>query len=379
MKIFRIGVIAGDGIGNEVVPEGIRVLEAAARRYGFSFEWRPFDWSCERFLKTGKMMPEDGLEQLRNFDAIFLGAVGRPDVADHVSLWGLLIPIRRAFRQYVNLRPVRLLQGIESPLKRWGPGEIDFMIVRENNEGEYSNIGGRIYEGTDEEVAVQQTVFTRRGVNRILRYAFELARKRGKHLTSATKSNGIIHTMPFWDECFHAMAAEFPNVRTDQYHIDILTAHFVRHPDWFDVVVGSNLFGDILSDLGPAVVGSIGIAPSGNLNPEKEFPSMFEPVHGSAPDIFGKKIANPIGQIWSGAMMLRHLGVEEAATAVERAIEETLAEGKVRTPDIGGKNSTEELGAAIAEAVNSAAESKRATKHTGKKQARPNRRIAGRK
>ena len=353
MKTFRIAVIAGDGIGNEVVPEGIRVVEAAGKKFGFGLEWMPFDWSCERFLKIGKMMPDNGLDQLRRFDAIFLGAVGRPDVADHVSLWGLLIPIRRSFRQYVNLRPVRLLPGIESPLKRWNPGEIDFDIVRENNEGEYSNIGGRIYEGTDEEVVVQQSVFTRRGVNRILRYAFELARKRGKHLTSATKSNGIIHTMPFWDECFRAMASEFLDVRTDQYHIDILTAHFVRHPDWFDVVVGSNLFGDILSDLGPAVVGSIGIAPSANLNPEKEFPSMFEPVHGSAPDIFGKKIANPIGQIWSGAMMLRHLGAEDAATAVERAIEETLASGKVRTPDIGGKNSTEEMGAAIAEKIGS--------------------------
>lgn len=370
MKTFQIAVIAGDGIGNEVVPEGIRVLEAAARRFGFGFEWHPFDWSCERFLKIGKMMPEDGLDQLRKFDAIFLGAVGRPDVADHVSLWGLLIPIRRAFRQYVNLRPVRLLQGIESPLKRWGPGEIDFMIVRENNEGEYSNIGGRIYEGTDEEVVVQQSVFTRRGVNRILRYGFELAQTRGKHLTSATKSNGIIHTMPFWDECFRAMGGEFPDVRTDQYHIDILTAHFVRHPDWFDVVVGSNLFGDILSDLGPAVVGSIGIAPSGNLNPEREFPSMFEPVHGSAPDIFGKKIANPIGQIWSGAMMLRHLGAEEAANAVERAIEETLAEGKVRTPDIGGKDSTEALGIAIADAVKSGAsrQQKNASRGTERKQ-----------
>jgi tartrate dehydrogenase/decarboxylase/D-malate dehydrogenase len=353
VKTFRIAVIAGDGIGNEVVPEGIRVLEAAGKKFGFGFEWTPFDWSCERFLKTGKMMPNDGLEQLRRFDAIFLGAVGMPEVPDHVSLWGLLIPIRRAFRQYVNLRPVRLLPGIESPLKRWNPGEIDFDIVRENNEGEYSNIGGRIYEGTDEEVVMQQTVFTRRGVNRILRYAFELARRRGKHLTSATKSNGIIYTMPFWDECFRAMASEFPDVQTDRYHIDILTAHFVRHPDWFDVVVGSNLFGDILSDLGPAIVGSIGIAPSANLNPEKEFPSMFEPVHGSAPDIFGKQIANPIGQIWSGAMMLRHLGAEKAAEAVERAIEETLASGKVRTPDIGGKNSTEELGVAIAENIGS--------------------------
>ena len=379
MKTFQVAVIAGDGIGNEVMPEGIRVLEAASRRFGFGFEWQLFDWSCERYLKAGAMMPADGLDQLRRFDAIFLGAVGRPDVPDHVSLWGLLIPIRRGFRQYVNLRPVRLLEGIESPLKRWGAGEIDFTIVRENNEGEYSNIGGRIYEGTDEEMAVQQTVFTRRGVNRILRYAFELARRRGKHLTSATKSNGIIHTMPFWDECFHGMAAEFADVRTDQYHIDILTAHFVRHPDWFDVVVGSNLFGDILSDLGPAVVGSIGIAPSANLNPEKEFPSMFEPVHGSAPDIFGKKIANPIGQIWSGAMMLRHWGVEEAAAAVERAIEETLAKARVRTPDIGGNNSTEELGAAIAENVRHGGLEARKQEIRGKEPGRPRKANAQRR
>jgi tartrate dehydrogenase/decarboxylase / D-malate dehydrogenase len=296
-------------------------------------------------------MPDDGLRQLRPFDAIFLGAVGHPGVPDHVSLWGLLIPIRRTFRQYVNLRPVRLFDGIESPLKKWKPGQIDFTIVRENNEGEYSNIGGRLYEGTDDEMAVQQTVFTRRGVNRVLRFAFELARKRKKHLTSATKSNGIIHTMPFWDECFRAMAAEFPDIRTDQFHIDILTAHFVRNPDWFDVVVGSNLFGDILSDLGPAVVGSIGIAPSANLNPEGEFPSMFEPVHGSAPDIAGKRIANPIGQIWSGAMMLRHLGLPEAADAVENAIADVLAEKNVRTPDIGGTASTRELGSAIASRV----------------------------
>jgi tartrate dehydrogenase/decarboxylase / D-malate dehydrogenase len=351
MKMFNIAVIAGDGIGKEVVPEGIRVLEAAAQRFGFQWNWRPFGWSCETYVKTGKMMPADGLGQLRPFDAIFLGAVGHPDVPDHVSLWGLLIPIRRTFRQYVNLRPVRLFEGIETPLKNWKPGEIDFCIVRENNEGEYSNIGGRLYEGTEDEIAVQQTIFTRRGMNRVLRFAFELACHRRKHLTSATKSNGIIHTMPFWDECFRAMALTFPDVRTDQFHIDILTAHFVRHPDWFDVVVGSNLFGDILSDLGPAVVGSIGIAPSANLNPEKEFPSMFEPVHGSAPDIAGKGIANPIGQIWSGAMMLRQLGVPEAADAVENAITDVLAHGKVRTPDIGGTASTEEMGAAIASRV----------------------------
>jgi tartrate dehydrogenase/decarboxylase / D-malate dehydrogenase len=347
MKTFHIAVIPGDGIGKEVVPEGIRVLEAAGERFGFRFNWHNFDWSCETYVKTGKMMPADGLQQLRPYDAIFLGAVGHPNVPDHVSLWGLLIPIRRGFRQYANLRPIRLLDGIETPLKNWKPGQIDFCIVRENNEGEYSNIGGRIYDGTEEEMAVQQSVFTRRGVNRVLRFAFELARKRRKHLTSATKSNGIMHTMPFWDECFHQMAAEYPDVRTDQFHIDILSAHFVRHPDWFDVVVGSNLFGDILSDLGPAVVGSIGIAPSGNLNPEKEFPSMFEPVHGSAPDIAGKGIANPIAQIWSGAMMLRHLGASEAADAIENAIAEVLAKSEVRTADIGGQATTKEMGSAI--------------------------------
>jgi len=327
------------------------VLEAAAARFGFKLDWHSFNWSCETYLASGAMMPSDGLNHLRSFDAIYLGAVGRPDVPDHISLWGLLIPIRRTFRQYVNLRPVRLLDGIETPLKNRKPADIDFTIVRENNEGEYSNIGGRIYEGTSEETVVQQTVFTRTGVDRVLRFAFNLARSRRKHLTSATKSNGIIHTMPFWDERFRILSAEYPDIRTDQYHIDILTAHFVRHPDWFDIVVGSNLFGDILSDLGPAVAGSIGMAPSANLNPEKEYPSMFEPVHGSAPDISGKGIANPIGQIWSGALMLRHLGAFAAADAVEDAIAKTLAESAVRTPDIGGSSSTNELGEAIAQRV----------------------------
>jgi tartrate dehydrogenase/decarboxylase / D-malate dehydrogenase len=350
-KIFEIAVIPGDGIGKEVVPEGIRVLEAAGRRFGLNFNWRNFDWSCETYIKTGRMMPEDGLAQLRPYDAIFLGAVGYPGVPDHVSLWGLLIPIRRVFNQYVNLRPVRLLQGVETPLKNFKAGQIDFLVVRENSEGEYSEVGGRIFQGTDREMAVQETIFTRLAVDRILRYAFELARKRKSHVTSATKSNGIIHTMPFWDERFRSIAQEYPDVRTDQFHIDILTAHFVRHPDWFDVVVGSNLFGDILSDLGPAVVGSIGIAPSANLNPEREYPSMFEPVHGSAPDIAGQGIANPIGQIWSGAMMLRHFGAAQAADAIEKAIEDVLAEGKVRTPDIGGKANTQQLGKAIAERV----------------------------
>jgi tartrate dehydrogenase/decarboxylase/D-malate dehydrogenase len=348
---YRVAVIAGDGIGREVVPEGIVALEAAARRYGFALEWREFDWSCETYAKTGRMMPEDGLDQLRSFDAVFLGAVGYPGVPDHVSLWGLLIPLRRNFQQYINLRPVRLLAGVDTPLKNRAPGDIDFYVVRENNEGEYSEIGGRLFAGTENEMAMQESVFTRRGCDRVMRYAFELARTRKNHVTSATKSNGIIHTMPFWDERFAAVARDYPDVKTDQYHIDILTAHFVRHPDWFDVVVGSNLFGDILSDLGPAVVGSIGIAPSGNINPEREYPSMFEPVHGSAPDIAGRGIANPIGQIWSGAMMLEHFGEVDAAAAVERAIAEVLAEGGTRTPDLGGNAGTKDLGAAVTAAI----------------------------
>ncbi len=350
-KNYRIAVIAGDGIGREVMPEGIAAMEAAARAYGFGFQWHEFDWSCARYVNMGTMMPEDGLERLRLYDSVYLGAVGHPEVPDHVSLWGLLIPLRRGFHQYVNLRPVRLLAGVQSPLRDRAPGDIDFYVVRENNEGEYSEIGGRLHAGSEYEMAMQEAVFTRRGCDRIMRYAFELARTRKKHVTSATKSNGIIHTMPFWDERFAAVARDYPDVKTDQYHIDILTAHFVRHPDWFDVVVGSNLFGDILSDLGPAVVGSIGIAPSGNINPEREYPSMFEPVHGSAPDIAGRGVANPIGQIWSGAMMLDHLGESEAASAVERAITEVLAEGGTRTPDLGGNAGTTDLGAAITAAI----------------------------
>ena len=343
---YKIAVIEGDGIGREVVPEGLRVLEAAGRRFDISFSWQHYDWSCETYLRTGRMMPEDGIQQLREFDAIFLGAVGSPQVPDHVSLWGLLIPIRRAFQQYVNLRPVRLLKGIESPLRR--PGVIDFCIVRENNEGEYSEIGGRLYRDTDAELAMQETVFTRRGCDRVMRYAFELAQSRHRHLTSATKSNGIIHTMPFWDERFSHVAQDFPHIRTDRYHIDILAAHFVAHPDWFDVIVASNLFGDILSDLGAAVVGSIGLLPSANLNPERTFPSMFEPVHGSAPDIAGKGIANPIAQIRSAAMLLHHLGHVNAAQAVEQACESVLEGSDIRTPDIGGKAGTRDLGEAIA-------------------------------
>ncbi|MCA1940353.1 MAG: tartrate dehydrogenase [Caenispirillum bisanense] len=351
-KTYKIAVIPGDGIGKEVVPEGIRVLEAVGAKFDIAFQWDEKDWSCERWQATGRMMPEDALAGIRGHDGIFLGAVGWPTVPDHVSLWGLLIPIRREFRQYVNLRPVRLFEGVRSPLADRAPGDIDFMIVRENNEGEYSEMGGRLNKGTPDEVVIQENIFTRKGVDRVLRYAFDLAQSRPKkHLTSATKSNGIIHTMPFWDECFAAMSKDYPDIRTDQYHIDILTAHFVQHPDWFDVVVGSNLFGDILSDLGPAVTGTIGIAPSANLNPEREFPSMFEPVHGSAPDIAGQGIANPIGQIWSGAMMLDHFGHPDAARAIVGAIERLLAEKGPRTRDMGGTADTVAVGKALAELI----------------------------
>jgi tartrate dehydrogenase/decarboxylase / D-malate dehydrogenase len=351
MSAYKIAVVAGDGIGKEVVPEGMRVVEAAARKFNFAITWDEKPWNCDHYLAHGKMLPDDGLASIAKHDAIYLGAVGFPTVPDHVSLWGLLIPIRRTFRQYANIRPVRLMPGVPCPLKDRKPGDIDFWVVRENNEGEYSNMGGRLYQDTQQEFATQLTVMTRQGVDRILKYAFELAQTRPrKHVTSATKSNGISITMPYWDERFKAMAAQYPHVKTSQYHIDILTAHFVQHPDWFDVVVGSNLFGDILSDLGPACTGTIGIAPSGNINPEREFPSCFEPVHGSAPDIFGKAVANPIGQIWSGAMMLEFLGQKAAADAIVKAIETVITEGP-RTRDMGGTAGTVEVGKAIAAAV----------------------------
>jgi tartrate dehydrogenase/decarboxylase/D-malate dehydrogenase len=346
----RIAVIAGDGIGQEVMPEGMRVLEAAGRRFGISFKWDELDWSCERYHQTGSMMPEDGLDRIRHHDAIYLGAVGYPGVPDHISLWGLLIPIRREFDQYANVRPVRLMPGVKSPLAGRGPSDIDMLIVRENTEGEYSTVGGLLDEGTENESAVQSSIFTRKGVDRILRYAFEAASRRRGLVTSATKSNGIAITMPYWDARFAAMAKEFPDIRTAQYHIDILTAQFVRNPQLFDVVVGSNLFGDILSDLGPACAGTIAIAPSANINPERKFPSMFEPVHGSAPDIFGQAIANPIGQIWSGAMMLEHLGHADAAAAVIEAIETVLRDGP-HSRDLGGTASTTEVGQAITAAI----------------------------
>ena len=346
---YNIALIPGDGIGKEVVPAAVRVMESLSQRHGFEMSYTEFPYSCEYYLKTGQMMPQDGIDKLRDFDAIFLGAVGDLKVPDHVSLWGLLLPIRRRMQQYVNVRPVRLLPGITSPLVGRTAADIDFIVVRENNEGEYSEIGGRLYNGTDAEMVVQETVFTRKGVDRILRYAFGLAQSRPhQHLTSATKSNGIIHTMPYWDERFRAISQEYPDVRTDQFHIDILTAHFVQHPDWFDVVVGSNLFGDILSDLGPAIAGSIGIAASANLNPAKEFPSMFEPVHGSAPDIAGKGIANPIGTLWSAQMMLEFLGEEPAAQALMNAIE-TVSSAKILTRDLGGEATTESFADAVIE------------------------------
>ena len=351
MTSHRIAVIPGDGIGKEVVPEGIRVLEAAGSKFAIRFKWDELPWSCEYYAKTGRMMPEDGLDSIRRHDAIYLGAVGFPGVPDHISLWALLIPIRRGFQQYANVRPVRLMPGIESPLRGRAEGDIDFIVVRENTEGEYSTAGGIRNEGREDEEVIQENRFTRRGVDRILRYAFEMARARpAKHLTWATKSNGIFVSMPYWDARAKAMAERFPDVRTDQFHIDILTAHFVRNPDRFDVVVASNLFGDILSELGPACTGTIAIAPSANLNPEREYPSMFEPVHGSAPDIYGQNIANPIGQIWSGAMMLEHLGHAEAAGAIVKAIETVLREGP-RTRDIGGSASTQEVGRAITAAL----------------------------
>ncbi len=353
MARHRIAVIPGDGIGNEVVPEGLRVLEAAASRFGIELHFDHFDFACcDYYVRHGKMMPDDWKEKIGGHDAIFYGAVGWPDtVPDHISLWGSLLLFRREFDQYINLRPVRLMPGVPCPLANRVPGDIDFYVVRENTEGEYSSLGGRMFPGTEREVVIQESVFSRVGVDRVLRYAFELAAKRPKkHLTSATKSNGIFISMPYWDERVAEMAKSYPDIRLDKFHIDILTAHFVRNPHWFDVVVASNLFGDILSDLGPACTGTIAIAPSANINPERKFPSLFEPVHGSAPDIAGKGIANPIGQIWCGAMMLEHLGYPQAHDAIVAAIEQVTASGP-RTPDMGGTANTGEVGKAIVAAL----------------------------
>lgn len=353
----KIAVIAGDGIGKEVVPEGLRVLDAAARKFGLQLSYDHFDFaSCDYYAKHGQMMPDNWKDQIGGHDAIYFGAVGWPDIVpDHVSLWGSLLKFRREFDQYVNLRPCRLMPGIPSPLANRKPGDIDFYVVRENTEGEYSSVGGRMYEGTSREVVFQESVFSRTGVDRILKYGFELAQRRPKkHLTSATKSNGISITMPYWDERVAEMTKSYPGVKVDKFHIDILCAHFVKNPDWFDVVVASNLFGDILSDLGPACTGTIAIAPSANINPEGLYPSLFEPVHGSAPDIAGKGLANPIGQIWCGAMMLEHFGHVEAGAAIVKAIEKVLEAGPNHapfTPDMGGKAKTADLGKAIAEAL----------------------------
>jgi tartrate dehydrogenase/decarboxylase/D-malate dehydrogenase len=361
MSTQRIAVIAGDGIGTEVMPEGLRVLQAAAKRFNLKLKFDHFDFSsCDYFEKHGQMLPDNWKEQIGGHDAIYFGAVGWPDkVPDHISLWGSLLLFRREFDQYVNLRPAKLMPGVTAPVVRKDgtprqPGEIDMIIVRENTEGEYSSIGGRMYPGTEREIVMQETVMSRIGVDRVLRYAFEIARSRPKkHLTSATKSNGIAITMPYWDERVAEMAKQYPDVRVDKFHIDILTAHFVQRPDFFDVVVGSNLFGDILSDLGPACTGTIGIAPSANLNPDRRFPSLFEPVHGSAPDIAGRGIANPIGQIWCGAMMLDFLGHRAAHDAIMQAIEAVLqpGSGAPRTPDLGGRANTQEVGQAIEQAL----------------------------
>ena len=352
-RTHRIAAIPGDGIGKEVMPEGLRVLQAAAQRFGFALQVTPIDWaSCDYHLRTGRMLPDDWQAQLQGQDALYFGAVGWPaSVPDHVSLWGSLLRFRREFDQYVNLRPVRLFDGVPCPLAGRRPGDIDYLIVRENTEGEYTSLGGVMFAGTERELVIQESVYTRVGADRVLRYAFELARARARRqLTVATKSNGIAISMPWWDARADAIAAEYPEVRVDKQHIDILSARFVLQPQRFDVVVATNLFGDILSDLGPATAGTIGLAPSANLNPERRFPSLFEPVHGSAPDIYGRNIANPVAMIWSGALMLDFLGERAAHDAVMRAIEQVLAEGP-RTPDLGGDASTTALGEAIAARV----------------------------
>src|ERR1700740_822082 len=353
-KQYRIAVIPGDGIGKEVVPEGLRVIETAAKKHGIALHFDHFDFaSYDYYAKHGQMMPDDWKETIEKHDAIYFGAVGWPaNIPDHISLWGSLIKCRREFDQYVNLRPVRLMPGVPSPLAGRKPGDIDFWVVRENTEGESSSVGGRLFAGTEREVVVQETVMSRHGVDRVLKFAFELARATPKkHLTSATKSNGIAITMPYWDERVEEMAKSYADVKWNQFHIDILTAHFVMNPDKFNVVVASNLFGDILSDLGPACTGTIGIAPSGNINPERKFPSVFEPVHGSAPAIAGQGIANPVGQIWWGAMMLEHLGEGDAAKSIVSAIERTLGERTLRTRDLGGNADTGACGKAVAEVV----------------------------
>ena len=350
MKEYNIACIPGDGIGKEVVPEGVRILKNVAQKHQFKINFDEYDFaSCDYYEKHGKMLPDDWKTKIGKHDAIFFGAVGIPDrVPDHISLWGSLLQFRREFDQYINIRPVKLFPGIEPPLANKKPGDIDMLIIRENTEGEYSSVGGRMYMGTEREIAIQETIMSRHGVDRVQKFAFEAAKRRKrKKLTNATKSNGISITMPFWDERFYENKKQYPDIETDQFHIDILVARFVLNPEWFDVVVASNLFGDILSDLGPACTGTIGIAPSGNINPENKFPSLFEPVHGSAPDIAGKGIANPIGQIWSGAMMLDYLGEKKAAKTIVDSIEKTLSDKKNRTKDLNGESNTIECANAV--------------------------------
>ncbi len=350
MKNYKIATIAGDGIGKEVMPESIKVLKETAKKHQFNIQFDEFDFaSCDYYEKNGKMLPDDWKEKISDHDAIYFGAVGDPSkVPDHISLWGSLLKFRREFDQYINLRPVKLFKGVPCPLANKNPGDIDMLIVRENTEGEYSSVGGRMFQGSEREIAIQETIMSRHGIDRVQKFAFELAKSSGrKKVTNATKSNGISITMPYWDERFNLMKKNYPNIKTDQYHIDILTARFVLTPEWFDVVVASNLFGDILSDLGPACTGTIGIAPSGNINPDKKFPSLFEPVHGSAPDIAGKGVANPIGQIWSGAMMLDFLGEHEASKTIEKSIEKTLESKENRTKDLQGNSNTAKCAKAV--------------------------------
>jgi tartrate dehydrogenase/decarboxylase / D-malate dehydrogenase len=350
LQHFSVAVLPGDGIGPEVMKEGLKVLKAVEEIQGdVRFACDSFDWNCDYYLKNGKMMPENGLDILKDYDVILLGAVGAPGVPDHISVWELILPIRRHFQQYVNLRPIKLLQGLESPLRYKGQKDLDFVVIRENTEGEYSNMGGRIHQSTPFELAVQNNVFTRFGVERIVKYAYDYAVKKGKrHLTAATKSNGINHSMPFWDEIVKEISAEYPTMETNLYHIDALAAYFITRPESFEVIVASNLFGDILTDLGAAIVGGLGLAPSGNINPEKIYPSMFEPIHGSAPDIAGKGVANPIAQIWSLSLMMDHLNLPDLGSLILQGIESVLVKGDVATPDLGGKSTTQELGDAIA-------------------------------
>jgi tartrate dehydrogenase/decarboxylase / D-malate dehydrogenase len=345
---YRVAVVAGDGIGREVIPAGLAVLEAAARPAGIRLETTAFPWGCDFYRRTGRMLDADGFDRLRDFDAIYFGAVGSPGVPDHVSVWELILPIRQRFEQYVNLRPMRLLPGVKGPLANRGPTDLDMLCVRENSEGEYSGAGGRLHVGTALELAAETALFTRRGIERIVRFAFEAAMRRPRRkLASATKSNALRHSMVLWDEVVAAVAPEYPQVAVQRYHVDALAARMITAPETLDVIVGSNLFGDILTDLGAALTGSLGLAPGGNVNPERRFPSMFEPIHGSAPDIAGRGIANPVGAVWAGAMMLDHLGEREAHDRVVAAMERVLAEGRVRTPDLGGKSTTHEMTSAL--------------------------------